>query len=67
MFYQLSYVFAHSFTTDDLSYFISLDKRTKVELELTEKNYPFTITLSMDHIENAARLVENIYYVDMML
>ena len=64
MFYQLSYVFAHSFTTDDVSYFISLDKRTKVELELAEKNYPSNITLSMDHIENAARLVYDIYYID---
>ena len=61
---QISRVFAHSFTTDDLSYFISLDKRTKVELELAEKNYPSDITLSMDHIENAARLVYDIYYID---
>ena len=64
MFYQLSYVFAHSFTTDEVSYFISLDKITKVELELAEKNYPSNITLSMDHIENAARLVYDIYYAD---
>ena len=37
---QLSRVFAHSFNTDDVSYFLGLDKRTKVELELAEKNYP---------------------------
>ena len=64
MFYQLSYVFAHSFTIDEVSYFISLDKIAKVELELAEKNYPSNITLSMDHIENAARLVYDIYYAD---
>ena len=61
---QISYVFAHSFTTDDSAYFLGLDKRTKVELELAEKNYPMNITLSMDHSDNAARLVYDIYYAD---
>jgi len=61
---QISNVFAHSFSTDDVSYFLGLDKRTKVELELAEKNYPSNITLSMDHTDNAARLVYDIYYVD---
>ena len=61
---QLSQVFAHSFTSDDSSYFLGLDKRTKVELELAEKNYPLNITLSMDHSDNAARLVYDIYYAD---
>ncbi len=61
---QLSSVFAHSFNTDDASYFLGLDKRTKVELELAEKNYPLNITLSMDHTDNAARLVYDIYYID---
>ena len=59
-----SLVFGHSFTTDDESYFIGLDKRTKVELQLAYQNYPFNITLSMDHSENAARLVYDIYYID---
>ena len=27
---QISHVFAHSFTTDDASYFLGLDKKTKV-------------------------------------
>ena len=61
---QLSQVFAHSFTSDDSSYFLGLDKRTKVELELAEKNYPLNITLSMDHSDNAATLVDDIYYAD---
>ena len=64
MVYQLLQVFAHSFTTDDTSYFIGLDKRTKVELELAYKNYPSNITLTMDHTDNAARLVYDIYYAD---
>ena len=61
---QLAHVFAHSFNSDDSSYFLGLDKRTKVELELAEKNYPLNITLSMDHSDNAARLVYDIYYTD---
>ena len=61
---QISHIFAHSFNTDDASYFLGLDKRTKIELELAEKNYPLNITLSMDHTDNAARLVYDIYYVD---
>jgi hypothetical protein len=61
---QISRIFAHSFNTDDVSYFLGLDKRTKIELELAEKNYPLNITLSMDHSDNAARLVYDIYYAD---
>ena len=61
---QLSHVFAHSFNSDDSSYFLGLDKRTKIELKLAEKNYPSNITLSMDHSDNAARLVYDIYYTD---
>ena len=61
---QLAHVFAHSFNSDDSSYFLGLDKRTKIELELAEKNYPLNITLSMDHSDNAARLVYDIYYAD---
>ena len=62
--HQVPNVFAHSFSSDDSSYFLGLDKRTKVELELAEKNYPLNITLSMDHSDNAARLVYDIYYAD---
>ena len=61
---HISYVLAHNFNSDDSSYFLGLDKRTKIELELAEKNYPLNITLSMDHSDNAARLVYDIYYAD---
>jgi len=60
----MQHVFAHSFSSNDSAYFLGLDKRTKVELELAEKNYPLNITLSMDHSDNAARLVYDIYYAD---
>ena len=61
---QILHVFAHSFSSNDSAYFLGLDKRTKVELELAKKHYPSNITLSMDHTDNAARLVYDIYYVD---
>jgi len=64
IFDQISNVFAHSFTTNDVSYFLGLDKRTKIELDLAEKNYPLNITLSMDHTDNAASLLYDIYFTN---
>jgi hypothetical protein len=56
--------FGHSFTTDDSTYLLTLIEKTKTELELANKNYPSNITLSMDHSENAARLVYDTFYAD---
>lgn len=64
IFDPISNVFAHIFTTNDVSHFLSLDKRTKIELNLAEKNYPSNITLTMDHIDNAEKLVYDIYFTD---
>jgi hypothetical protein len=59
-----SSVFGHSFTTDDSTYFLTMIEKTKTELELANKNYPSNITLSMDHSDNAARLVYESFYAD---
>ena len=56
--------FGHSFTTDDSTYLLTLIEKTKTQLELAEKNYPSNITLSMDHSDNAARLVYETFYAD---
>lgn len=56
--------FGHSFTTDDSTYLLTLIEKTKTELQLANKNYPSNITLSIDHSENAARLVYNTFYAD---
>lgn len=56
--------FGHSFTTDDSTYLLTLIEKTKTELQLANKNYPSNITLSMDHSENAARLVYDTFYAD---
>ncbi|HEY6658187.1 MAG TPA: hypothetical protein VIZ62_06650, partial [Nitrososphaeraceae archaeon] len=61
---QISIVFAHSFTTNEVSYFLGLDKRIKIELDLAEKNYPSNITLLMDHIDNTASLLNEIYFAE---
>lgn len=56
--------FGHSFTSDDSVTFLSLAKRAITELELAKKNFPSNITIAMDHSDNAARLVNDVYYVD---
>jgi hypothetical protein len=56
--------FGHSFTTDDSTYLLTLVEKSKTELELAKKNYPSNITLSMDHSDNAARLVSETFYAD---
>lgn len=59
-----SIAFGHSFTTDDSTYLLTLIEKTKTELELAKKNYPSNITLSIDHSDNAARLVYETFYAD---
>jgi hypothetical protein len=64
IFDSIANVSAHIFTTNDVSSFFGLDKRTKIELDLAKKNYPSNITLTMDHTDNAAKLVYDIYFTD---
>lgn len=61
---QISTVFAHRFTTNEVSYFLGLDKRIKIELDLAEKNYQSNITLLMDHIDSTASLLNEIYFAE---
>jgi hypothetical protein len=56
--------FGHSFESDDSIYFLTLIEKTQTELELAKKNYPFNVTLSMDHSDDAARLVYETFYAD---
>ena len=57
-------VFGHSFESDDSIYLLSLIEKTQTELELAMKNYPSNVTLSMDHSDDAARLVYETFYAD---
>ena len=56
--------FGHSFESDDSIYFLTLIEKTQTELELAKKNYLFNVTLSMDHSDDAARLVYGTFYAD---
>ena len=57
-------VYGHSFESDDSITFLTVLEKTKTALELAKKNYPSNITLSMDHSDNAARLVYESFYAD---
>jgi hypothetical protein len=57
-------VYGHSFESDDSITFLTVLEKTKTALELAKKNYPSNITLSMDHADNAARLVYESFYAD---
>ena len=56
--------FGHSFESDDSVYLLTLIEKTQTELELAMKNYPSNVTLSMDHSDDAARLVYETFYAD---
>jgi hypothetical protein len=62
--FQYIGIFAHSFTTDDSIYLLTLIKKTETELDLAKDTYPSNITLSLDHTDNAARLVADTFYTD---
>ncbi len=57
-------VFGHSFESDDSVYLLTLIEKTQTELQLAKKNYPSNVTLSMDHSDDAARLVYDTFYAD---
>jgi hypothetical protein len=61
---QHFYAFGHSFESDDSVYLLTLIEKTQTELELAMKNYPSNVTLSMDHSDDAARLVYDTFYAD---
>ena len=56
--------FGHSFESDDSVYLLTLIEKTQTELELAKKNYTSNVTLSMDHSDDAARLVYETFYAD---
>ena len=56
--------FGHSFESDDSVYLLTLIEKTQTELDLAKKNYPSNVTLSMDHSDDAARLVYETFYAD---
>jgi hypothetical protein len=59
---QLAY--AHNFTPNSLSTFITLVYRAQVELSLANGSFPLNVTMALDHAEDAAKLIDDAYYSD---
>lgn len=56
--------YAHSFTPNSLSTFITLVYRAEIELLLATDNFPLNVTVALDHAEDAAKLIDDAYYLD---
>ena len=59
---QIAY--AHNFTPNSLSTFVTLVYRAEVELLLATDNFPLNVTLALDHAEDASKLIDDTYYLD---
>jgi len=59
---QLAY--AHNFSPNALSTFITIVHRAEVELLLANNNFPSNVTLALDHGEKAVKLMDDAYYSD---
>jgi hypothetical protein len=56
--------YAHNFTPNSLSTFLTLVYRAEVELSLANSNFPLNVTLSLDHAKDASKLIDDAYYFD---
>lgn len=55
---------AHNFYRNEASVFFTLIKQFEVENELVQSNFPKNTSLALEHAENAARLLKDIFYFD---
>jgi hypothetical protein len=56
--------YAHDFSPNSISTFLTLSLRADIELSLADSNFPSNVTLALDHAENALNLVNDAYYYD---
>ena len=56
--------YAHSFSPNSLSTFISLVHAADVEISLANSNFPANVTLALDHSKNAVKLMNYAYRSD---
>ena len=56
--------YAHNFSPNSLSTFITLVYRAEIELLLATDNFPLNVTVALDHAEDAAKLIDDAYYLD---
>ena len=57
-------VSAHNFYKNEASVFFTLIKQFEVENELVQSNFPKNASLALEHSENTARLLKDIFYFD---
>ena len=53
-----------SYATQQFYIPFNFNRKNKNRIGVAKKNYPSNITLSMDHSDNAARLVYETFYAD---
>lgn len=56
--------YAHNFSPDSISTFLTLALRADIELSLASGSFPSNVTLALDHAENALNLTNYAYYFD---
>ena len=62
--YSNHMVYAHNFVPNDSATFLTQVYRGEVELSLAKDNFPSNVTLALDHIDNAAEVMNKAFYTD---
>ena len=61
MVYAIQNVYAHYFSKDDAASFFTLIHQINVETELINTNFPSNVSIAIEHAENAAELLNDVY------
>ena len=56
--------YAHNFVPNDSATFLTRVYRGEVELSLAKDNFPSNVTLALDHIDNAAEVMNKAFHTD---
>jgi hypothetical protein len=64
MVYTIQTVYAHYFSKDDAALFFALIDEINVKTQLINANFPSNITLAIEHAEDTAELLNDVYQFD---
>lgn len=64
MVYNIQTVYAHYFSKDDAAIFFALIDEINVKTQLINANFPSNITLAIEHAEDTAELLNDVYQFD---
>jgi hypothetical protein len=64
MVYTVQTVYAHYFSKDDAALFFALIHEINVKTQLINANFPSNVTLSIEHAEDTAELLNDVYQFD---